>query len=82
MEALLVQGEWKELDEVLKYECKLIFQGDFWKSIVPERTPRKVDEGMILLNSHVLAMGKMVGHEKVESRNVPYILVKQIRIIP
>ncbi len=82
LEALLVQGEWKEMDEVLKYECKLIFKGDYWENIVPERTPRKVSEDMILLNSHVLVLGKVIGHESVENTNIPYIKVNQIRIIP
>ena len=82
LEALLVQGEWKEMDEVLKYECKLIFRGDYWKNIVPDRTPRKVSDGMILLNSHVLVLGKILGYESAENINIPYIQVNQIRIIP
>ncbi|OQY33294.1 MAG: hypothetical protein B6241_08480 [Spirochaetaceae bacterium 4572_59] len=82
LEALLVQGEWRGLDQVLKYECKLIFRGNNWKEIVPDKTPRKVKEGMILLNSHVLVLGKVVSFENMENRKIPYLLVEQIRVIP
>lgn len=82
LEALLVQGEWKGLDEVLKYECKLIFQGNDWKEVVPDKTPRTVKEGMILLNSHVLVLGQVISFEKNDNRKIPYLLVDQIRVIP
>lgn len=82
LEALLVQGEWKGLDQVLKYECKLIFQGNDWKEIIPDKTPRRVKEGMILLNTHVLVLGKVVSYENQGNRKIPYLLVEQIRSIP
>jgi len=82
LEALLVQGEWKNLDEVIKYECRLIFQGNSWKEIVPDRTPRKVSEGMILLNSHVLVLGRLVGFDIVDGKPISYLLVDNIREIP
>lgn len=81
LEALLVQGEWKGLEAVVKYECILVFQGNVWEGIVPERTPRKVEEGMILLNSHVLVLGRIIGYEKRDGRIVPRLLVGQIRDI-
>ena len=82
IEALLVQGEWQELEEVKKYECRLIFQGNQWQDIVPDRVPRNVKEGMILLNSHVMVLGNIVSYETVENKIVPYLMVKQIREIP
>ena len=82
LEALLVQGEWKNLDEVIKYEARLIFQGDEWANVVPSRTPREIKEGMILLNSHVLVLGRIVSFERTADKIIPYLMVDKIRIIP
>ncbi len=82
IEVSLVQGEWQDLDKVEKYSCKAIFQGDYWLNIIPERVPRQVNKEMILLNSHVLVLGKLVSYERNDGYFIPYLLVSQIRKIP
>ncbi len=82
LDAQLIQGEWKGLDQVLKYSCHLIFRGNDWADIVPDKTPRKVVEGQILLNSQVLVLATLMGYEMVEGDPVSYLLVKKIRQLP
>ena len=82
LDAELIQGEWKGLDEVLKYSCHLIFQGDDWADIIPDKTPRKPVDGQILLNSQVLVLATLLGYEVVENDSVPYLLVRKIRLLP
>ncbi|QEN09085.1 hypothetical protein EXM22_14260 [Oceanispirochaeta crateris] len=79
LDAQLIQGEWKGLDEVLKYSCHLIFQGDGWINVVPDKTPRNPVEGQILLNSQVLVLAKLIGYELDGDKPVPYLLVSNIR---
>ena len=79
LDARLVQGEWMGLEDVKKYDCHLIFQGDEWKSVIPEKTPRKVEEGQILLNSRVLVLARVLGYELIDNHPVTYLLVNKIR---
>lgn len=82
IETSLVQGEWQELEKVVKYTCRAIFQGNQWMNIIPDRVPRNPTEEMILLNSHVLVLGQLVSYEQVDGKFIPYLLVSQIRKIP
>ena len=82
IETSLVQGEWQDLEKVVKYTCRAIFQGDSWMEIIPERVPREPSENMIILNTHVLVLGQLISFEQSEGMNIPYILVDQIRKIP
>ena len=79
LDARLIQGEWMGLEDVKKYDCHLIFQGDEWQNVIPEKTPRKVEEGQILLNNRVLVLAKILGYEMIDSRPVSYLLVSKIR---
>ncbi len=82
IETSLVQGEWQDLERVVKYNCRAIFQGDYWMDIIPDRVPRDPSDDMILLNTHVLILGQLVSYEQSDGMNIPYILVDQIRKIP
>ncbi|MDA3955497.1 hypothetical protein [Oceanispirochaeta sp.] len=82
LDAQLIQGEWKGLEEVLKYSCHLIFQGDEWADVVPDKTPRKPIEGQILLNNRVLVLATLLGYEIDNRDPVPYLLVHKIRPLP
>jgi len=81
LDAQLIQGEWKGLDEVLKYSCHLIFRGDNWKQIIPDKPPRKPVKGQILLNSRVLVLATLMGYDMVDGVAVPYLLVDKIRLL-
>lgn len=82
LDVLLMQGEWMGLEEVKKYDCHLIFQGDKWRDIIPDKTPRKPEEGQILLNDKILVLAQIIGYEEVEGRVLPYLMVNKIRKIP
>ncbi len=79
LDARLIQGEWMGLEDVRKYDCHLIFQGNEWQEIIPEKTPRRVQEGQILLNNRVLVLAKVMGYEVIDKRPVSYLLVSKIR---
>ncbi|MDC7233263.1 MAG: hypothetical protein PQJ58_08515 [Spirochaetales bacterium] len=82
LDVLLMQGEWMGLEEVRKYDCHLIFQGEKWREIIPDKTPRKPAPGQILLNARVLVLAQVLGYEEGEEGLVCYLMVDQIRELP
>lgn len=82
LDVLLMQGEWMGLEDVKKYDCHLIFQGEQWRDIIPDKAPRRPVEGQILLNAKVLVLAQIIGYEQVEDRVMPYLMVEKIREIP
>lgn len=82
LDVLLMQGEWMGLEEVKKYDCHLIFKGEEWRDVIPEKAPRKPVEGQILLNAKVLVLAKVLGYESADNRILPYLMVEKIRELP
>jgi hypothetical protein len=82
LDVLLMQGEWMGLEEVKKYDCHLIFQGDEWRDVIPEKAPRNPIDGQILLNAKVLVLAKVLGYESADNRMLPYLKVEKIRELP
>ncbi len=82
LDVLLMQGEWIGLDQVKKYDCHLVFQGDRWRDIIPSSTPRNPVAGQILLNDKVLVLARVLGYDIVDSAVVPYLTVEKIRSLP
>jgi len=81
LDAQMIQGEWMGLDEVMKYSCHLIFQGDNWEEIIPDKPPRKPVDGQILLNSRVLVLATLLGYNVENGVPIPYLLVSKIRAL-
>lgn len=82
LDVLLMQGEWIGLEDVKKYDCHLIFQGEEWRDVIPEKSPRKPIDGQILLNAKVLVLAKVLGYESDDNRILPYLMVEKIRELP
>ncbi|MBF9015249.1 MULTISPECIES: hypothetical protein [unclassified Oceanispirochaeta] len=82
LDVLLMQGEWIGLEEVRKYDCHLIFQGEQWRDLIPDKTPRKPEEGQILLNAKVLVLAQVLSYERTGDRILPYLMVEKIRELP
>ncbi len=82
LDVLLMQGEWMGLEDVKKYDCHLVFQGEQWRNIIPDRAPRNPVEGQVLLNDKVLVLARVLGYDIVDSSVVPYLTVEKIRTLP
>jgi hypothetical protein len=56
----LITGEWIGLEDVKAYTCYVEFSGPEFFKVFPARAPRTVTPGVIVGNSRVLVVGRVV----------------------
>ncbi len=75
----IINGEWIGLDKVEGYTCIVTIKGKEWEKRFPERIGRNPDREVILLNSHVLVIGKLL---RIDSNSlIPIIEAAYIRTL-
>jgi hypothetical protein len=57
----LITGEWIGLDDVKAYTCYVEFTGAEYARLFPARPPKEPDRRLIMLNSRVVLLGRVVG---------------------
>ncbi len=57
----LITGEWIGLDDVKAYTCYVDFAGADYARLIPARPPRDATPGLVVLNSRVIVVGRVVG---------------------
>jgi hypothetical protein len=75
-------GEWEGLESVGMYKCYVQIQGLEFASMIPARRSRTPNPLEILLNTHILVLGKYLGYSEDEGgRKFPVIEGFKIRKI-
>ena len=81
-ELQIVGGEWKGVEEVVRYECILVLVGPEFASAIPARRSRRANPKEIGLNTRILAVAKAIGlHEREDGSIVPVLQAYYIRKI-
>ena len=57
----LITGEWIGLEDVKSYSCYVDFTGAEYVKVFPARAPREANHDLVMLNSRVLVVGRVVG---------------------
>ncbi|MDA3941318.1 MAG: hypothetical protein PF693_18735 [Spirochaetia bacterium] len=72
-------GEWEGLENVTMYKCFVQVQGLEFASMIPVRRSRTPNPAEILLNTHILVMGKYLGYSEDETGQ-KYPVVEGIKV--
>jgi hypothetical protein len=81
-ELQIVGGEWKGVEEVVKYECVVVLAGPEFASAIPARRSRRANPNEIGLNTRILVVAKAIGlYEREDSSIVPVLQAYYIRKI-
>ena len=56
----LITGEWIGLEDVKAYSCYVDFAGSEYFRMFPARPPRGANRDLVMLNSRVLVVGRVV----------------------
>lgn len=82
-ELILVNGEWRGLEEVEMYQAYVYVEGPAFARRVPERAPRNPEEGTILPNQRVLVAATIVDvYYDERNRGFPVVSAFEIRELP
>lgn len=82
-ELILVNGEWRGLEEVEMYQAYVYVEGPRFAERVPERTPRDPGEEIILPNQRVIVAARVVDvYYDEQNRGFPVVSAFEVRQLP
>ena len=82
-ELVLVNGEWRGVEEVEMYQAFVYVEGPSFSERIPERPPREPSEEMILANQRVLVAATIVDvHYDEQDRGFPVVRGIGVRELP
>ena len=75
----IINGQWIGLEKVEVYKCIINLTGKEWENRFPKRVSREPADDVVLLNSHILVIGKAVDYVIVDSKIVTVVEAEYIR---